>query len=82
MSSRSNKCDLKKNKVVKLEGKRAKQREHAEHTEHVLTLFKMHTQGGGIWKSQDMKVVRECIQVIRSNPDLFSPMMGVSDRTH
>jgi hypothetical protein len=62
----------KKQIAIKLE----KQRVSVEHCSHVLSVLTKNTSGPEFWLREEYKKIRESMEVLRSNPKAFPPVVG------
>ena len=59
-----------------IELKLAKQEESIAHTEHVLKVLTSTPKGSKVWDRPEMQNIRELVEVIRSNPQIYHLRVG------
>ena len=53
-----------------------KQDEAVEYCEHLLRMLTTNTDGPDMWREKEFKGIRECVQVIKAQPQQFPPLRG------
>ena len=61
-----------------IELKLAKQEESIAHTEHVLKVLTSTSKGSKVWDRPEMQNIRELVEVIRSNPQIYHLRVGAN----
>ena len=51
-----------------------KQDEAVEYCEHLLRMLTTNTDGPDMWREKEFKGIRECVQVIKAQPQQFPPL--------
>ena len=59
-----------------IEMKLKKQRESMEHCNHVLSVLTRNVSGPEFWLRPEYKQIRQCIEVFKSHPHQFKPVIG------
>ena len=54
----------------------SKQMASIEHCQRVLKVFTTNPMGAEFWKRGEYKMIRECLEVMKSHPEKYSPIMG------
>ena len=75
-SSQSTKKALSEQEKKSIDLKLKKQRESMEHCNHVLSVLTRNVSGPEFWLRPEYKQIRQCIEVFKSHPHQFKPVIG------